>query len=91
MKNTLLIMFETRSGTMVRVSSVATKNAAPNTAHILAMVMLARKTSKRRLKIASYVTLLGSRPSSMRIFAILQVVCCLVEDTIQDRRRLHIA
>ena len=29
MKNTLLIMFETRSGTIVRVSSVATKKVCP--------------------------------------------------------------
>ena len=63
MKNTLLIIFETRSGTMVRVSIVATKKAAPTRAHILAIVMLARKISKRRLKTASYVTLSGSSPS----------------------------
>ena len=76
-KNTLLIMFETRSGTIVRVSSVATKKVAPSKAHILAMVMLARKISKRRLKIASNVMLSGSRPSCTRIFAILRLSAAL--------------
>jgi hypothetical protein len=52
-KNTLLIIFDTRSGTIVRVSSVATKKVAPTKAHALAIVILARKISKRRLKIAS--------------------------------------
>jgi hypothetical protein len=84
MKNTLLIMFETRSGTIVRVSSVATKKVAPSKAHILAMVTLARKISKRRLNIASNVMWSGSRPSCTRIFAILRLYCCLVDDPIQD-------
>jgi hypothetical protein len=34
-KDTLLNMFETRSGTMVRVSSVATRKTAPTRAHRL--------------------------------------------------------
>jgi hypothetical protein len=46
-------MLAMRSGTMVRVSKVATKKIAPTSANMLASVMLATKISTRRLKIAS--------------------------------------
>ena len=47
------IIFATRNGTMVCVSKVATKKIAPISANRLASVMLARKISSSRLKIAS--------------------------------------
>ena len=52
-KNAQPIMLATRSGTIVCVSSVATKKIAPTRANMLASVMLCRKISSRRLKIAS--------------------------------------
>src|SRR5215467_3785745 len=72
-KNAQPIMFATRSGTIVCVSNVATKKIAPTRANILASVMLCRKISSRRLKMASQVTLLGSRPIWTRIFANLRL------------------
>ncbi len=72
-KKTQPIMFATRSGTMVWVSRVATKKIAPTTANMLASVMLCRKISSRRLKMASQVTLSGSSPIWIRIFAILRL------------------
>ena len=53
MKNTLLIMFEIRSGIMVRIKSVATKKAEPISAHMLARVICPSTISRSRLKIAS--------------------------------------
>ena len=52
-KNAQPNMLATRKGTMVWVRSVATKKIAPISANKLASVMLARKSSSRRLKIAS--------------------------------------
>ena len=52
-KNAQPIMLATRSGTMVCVSKVATKKIAPTRANMLASVMLCRKISSRRLKMAS--------------------------------------
>ena len=52
-KNAQPIMFATRSGTMVCVTRVATKKIAPTRANMLARVMLCRKISSRRLKMAS--------------------------------------
>src|SRR5262245_30577744 len=72
-KNAQPIMFATRSGTIVCVSNVATKKIAPTRANILASVMLCRKISSRRLKMASQVTLFGSRPIWTRIFANLRL------------------
>src|SRR5271166_545608 len=70
MKNTLLMMPITRSGTIVRTSSVATKNTAPVKASMLASVMWVSPTSTRRLTTASNVMLLGSRPSCSSISSI---------------------
>src|SRR5882757_329110 len=72
-KNAQPIMFATRNGTIVCVSNVATKKIAPTRANILASVMLCRKISSRRLKMASQVTLFGSRPIWTRIFANLRL------------------
>ena len=60
-KNTLLIMFETRSGTMVCVSSLATRKTAPTRAHGNGDV--SEEDFQRQLKMPSYVTLSGSSPS----------------------------
>src|SRR5258708_11355619 len=67
------IMFATRSGTIVCVSNVATKKIGAARANILASVMLCRQISSRRLKMASQVTLFGSRPIWTRIFANLRL------------------
>ena len=72
-KNKQPIMFATRSGTIVCVSKVATKKIAPAKANILAKVMLCRKISSRRLKIASQVTFSGSRPIWIRTLATLRL------------------
>ena len=77
------IMLATRSGTMVWVSRVATKKTAPTSANMLASVMLCRKISSRRLKIASQVTLSGSSPIWIRSFGDPEVVGRRIEDAIQ--------
>ena len=60
MKNTSLIMPVTRSGTIVRIKSVATKKIAPIRANIFAIVMDASAISTRRWNSASYVMLSAS-------------------------------
>src|SRR6266550_2679347 len=83
-------MFATRSGTMVCVSSVATKKIAPTRANKLARVILASTISSRRLNNASDVTLLGSRPSWIRIFATrkLSAAVSRIRSSIVDRSAL---
>jgi hypothetical protein len=48
MKNTSLMRAAMRSGTMVRISSVATKKIAPIRANIFATLMAANAASIRR-------------------------------------------
>src|SRR5215471_888719 len=84
MKNTLLMMPITRSGTIVRTISVATKNTAPVKASMFASVMWVSPTSIRRLTTASKVRLLGSRPSCSRISSIrrLRVTAAMMRSRI---------
>src|SRR6266702_1056639 len=89
-KNAQPTTFATRSGTMVCVSSVATKKIAPTRANKLARVILASTISSRRLNNASDVTLLGSRPSWIRIFATrkLSAAASRIRSSIVDRSAL---
>ena len=86
-KNVQPIILATRSGTIVCVSRVATKKTEPTRANMLARVMLASTISRRRLNNASYVMLLGSRPSWIRIFATLRLFAAVsrMRSSVVDR------
>ena len=84
-------MLETRSGTIVRVNSVATKKVAPTKAHILAMVMLASKISKRTIEDRVECDVVRIEAELEENFCDPEIVCGLVEDPIQGCPQLHIA
>ena len=82
-KNAQPIMLATRSGTMVCISKVATKKIAPTRANMLASVMLCRKISSRRLKIASIGDVVGVEAQLDQNLCDPEVVRRRVENAIQ--------
>src|SRR5215211_3964550 len=74
------MMPQMRSGTIVRINNVPTKNTAPARASMLAVLTDASAASAIRLAITSNVMLLGSRPNCASNFAnVLSVATTLMD------------